>query len=159
MNRVLLSLLIVGMLTWPASAATKIGIVDGERLFDEYPKAQQATKKIAEAQEELKNTITDSEKAYNEFEKEKKTEAQKLTKQKELQLKIDQKAESTKKMIEKLSLGLENDIVNSIKKIADSKGLETVLDKRAVLVGGVDITEEVIAELKKKSSIAKSQKK
>lgn len=143
----LVSLLVMG----PVSAQTgKIGVVDGEKLFDEYPGAQDASKKIADIQESLRKEISDSEKIYTEFEKQKKSEAEKATKQKELQAKIDAKASEAKKTIENLSVKIEDDILASIKKIAAEKGLEVVLDKRAVLVGAVDITDAVAVELKKK---------
>lgn len=143
----LISLFMVG----PVNAQVgKIGVVDGEKLFDEYPGAQDASKKIADIQESLRKEIADSEKIYTEFEKQKKSEAEKATKQKELQAKIDTKASEAKKTIESLSVKIEDDILASIKKIAAEKGLEVVLDKRAVLVGAVDITDAVAVELKKK---------
>lgn len=147
---------------WPALAesdtktlkASKVGVVDGEKLFDEYPEAQEATKKIAGAQDDLKNEITESEKIYTEFSKQKKSEAEKLTKQKELQSKIDAKAQDTRKMIESLSGKIEQDIVSAIKTIAGEKGIDVVFDKRAVLYGGSDITDVVSDYLKKKVPIA-----
>lgn len=152
--------LVAFMLTyWPAYAqsSSKIGVVDGEKLFDGYPNAQEATKKIADAQDDLRKQIADSEKMYTEFEKQKKSEAEKLTKQKELQSKIDAKAQETKKMIESLSGKIEEDIVQAIKKIAAEKGLDVVFDKRAVLVGGLDITQPVSDFLKKKAPIAENK--
>ena len=152
---------------WPAFAqsdvktlkASKVGVVDGEKLFDEYPDAQEATKKIAGAQEDLKNEITESEKVYTEFSKLKKSEAEKLTKQKELQSKIDSKAQDTRKMIESLSGKIEQDIVGAIKTVANEKGIEVVFDKRAVLYGGSDITDTVSDYLKKKVPIAEENTK
>jgi len=38
----------------------------------------------------------------------------------------------------------------SIKKVADKKGLAVVIDKMAVVYGGQDITQDVIADLGKK---------
>lgn len=144
---------------WPVQAHDqgKIGVVDGEKLFDGYPNAQDATKKIADAQDELRKQIAESEKVYTEFEKQKKSDAEKLTKQKELQIKIDEKAQSTKKMIESLSGKIEDDILQAIKKVAVEKGLDVVFDKRAVLVGGADITQAVSGELKKKAPIAQNK--
>lgn len=163
MNRIISVFVLVLLTTafWPAFAESdikvpkglRVGIVDGEKLFDEYPEAQEATKKISNAQEDLKNQITESEKVFTEFSKEKKSEAEKLTKQKELQSKIDAKAQETRKMIESLSSKIENDIVNAIKTIAGEKGIEVVLDKRAVLYGGSDITDTVSEYLKKKSPL------
>ena len=164
MKRFLFPLFLLAILIWPLSAqsTSKVGIVDGEKLFDEYPSAQDATKKISDAQDELKNVISDSEKIFEEFEKQKKSEAEKLTKQKELQAKIDIKAKDTRKMIESLSAKIEQDIVQAIRTIALEKGLDVVFDKRAVLYGGVDITQPVTDSLKKRVPIAnqvKSDKK
>ena len=162
MYRILLVLVALIMSFWPIHAygVSKVGIIDGERLFDDYKGAQDATEKIADAQEELRKVIADSEKIYSEFEKEKKSDAEKLTKQKELQERIDSKAKKTREMIEALSGNIEKDIVNAIKLVANEKGLEVVFDKRAVLHGGVDITETVLGKLKgKKVPIAKKMKK
>ena len=134
MYRLLLALLFVICL-WPgqALAEMKIGLVDGDKLFDDYQSAQNATQKISDLQDELRDLITESEKVYSEFEKQKKSEAEKLTKQKELQSKIDLKAKETKKAVEILSKGVEQEILQAIKSVALKKGLETVIDKRAVL--------------------------
>ncbi len=146
-------IVLVCSFNWPVFAenTSKVGVVDGEKLFDLYPEAQEATKKISNAQDDLKDSISESERIYEEFEKQKKSEAEKLTKKKELQSKIDGKAQETKKMIETLSSKIESDIVQAIKKISTDKGLDVVLDKRAVLVGGVDLTDEVSEYLRKKS--------
>ena len=156
MYRLLLPLLFVICL-WPihALAETKIGLVDGDKLFDEYQSAQDATKKIADLQDELKELIDESERVYTEFEKQKKSEAEKLTKQKELQSKIDLKAKETKKAVETVSKNVEQEILQAIKLVALRKGLETVIDKRAVLYGGTDVTQTVLDELKKKAPLAK----
>ena len=147
---------------WPVCAETinketkavRVGIVDGEKVFDEYSFAQEATKKITDAQDQLKQQIEESEKTYTEFAKQKKSEAEKLTKQKELQADIDAKAQSTRKMIESLSSKIESEILQAIKTISTEKGLDVIFDKRAVLFGGTDVTQSVVNELKKKSPIA-----
>ena len=155
MKRLILLTFLSFLVFWPgyAISASKVGIVDGEKLFDEYQGAQDATKKISDAQDDLRNAITESEKVYTEFEKSQKSETEKLSKQKELQAKIDLKAKETKKVIESLSIKLEDDILQAIKQISSEKGLDVVFDKRAVLFGGVDITETVTEALKKKGSV------
>ncbi|OGI20042.1 MAG: hypothetical protein A3B68_00345 [Candidatus Melainabacteria bacterium RIFCSPHIGHO2_02_FULL_34_12] len=160
MTRIIVPVLIMFLSFWPAYAQTgssKIGVVDGEKLFDQYPGAQDATKKISDAQDELRNAITETEKIYAEFEKQKKSEAEKLTKKKELQVKIDAKAQETKTLIESLSVKIEDEILAAIKKTASEKGLDVVFDKRAVLVGGTDITDAVSEALKKKPPIAEKK--
>lgn len=156
MGRIIFLLLILVFTFWPSygQGSSKVGVVDGEKLFDEYPNAQEASKKIADAQDELRNAISESEKIYTEFEKQKKSEAEKLTKQKELQAKIDTKAQETKKMVEAISAKIEDEILQAIRKIAFERGLDVVFDKRAVLTGGVDVTQAVSEQLKKKIPIA-----
>ncbi|MBI3590481.1 MAG: OmpH family outer membrane protein [Candidatus Melainabacteria bacterium] len=156
MQRIIIVLILLVFSFWPALAqnASKIGVVDGEKVFDLYPGVEQAQKKISDAQDDLRNAITESENVYTEFEKQKKSEAEKLTKKKELQAKIDAKAQETKKLIESISLKIEDDIVQAIKKVAGEKGLEIVFDKRAVLNGGTDVTDAVSEQLKKRIPLA-----
>ena len=45
---------------------------------------------------------------------------------------------------------IEKSIQDTIKKVADAKGLSVVIEKSAVLYGGTDITQDVIARLGKK---------
>ena len=42
---------------------------------------------------------------------------------------------------------IEEDIIGIIKAVADKKGYKVVMDKASVIVGGTDITDEVIASL------------
>ncbi|GEM_PF-3221546 len=156
MQSLLVMVLLVFISFWPAYGQTssKIGIVDGEKLFDLYPGVQDAQKKIADAQDDLKNAIEESEKVFTEFEKQKKSEAEKLTKKRELQEKIDLKADDTRKMVESISVKIEKDITDAIKKVALEKGLEVVFDRRAVLVGGSDVTDAVAEILKRKVPLA-----
>lgn len=157
MSRFIAFLMFIILLFWPSYSfgAVKVGIVDGEKLFDEYPAAQDASKKISDAQDNLRNIIEESEKTFSDLEKENKSESEKLVRQRELQAKIDLKAKETKDMIESVSVKLEEEILSAIKQIASKKGFDVIFDKRAVLVGGTDITEEVSKELKKqKASIS-----
>ena len=150
----LIAVVLIGIITLLpvgsfAATNTMVGVVDGEKLFDEYPAAQDASKKIADAQDSLRNIIEESEKIFSDLEKENKPESEKLIKQRELQAKIDAKAKETRDMIEGVSVKLEEEILAAIKQIAGKKGFDVVFDRRAVLVGGADITEEVSSELKK----------
>ena len=155
MQRIIVVLFLFIVSFWPAYAQNSmVGVVDGDRLFDEYPGVQEAQKKISDAQDNLKNIIEESEKIYSEFEKQKKSESEKTTKKKELQASIDSKAQDTKKLIESISIKIEDDILQAIKKTSAEKSLDIVFDKRAVLVGGIDVTELVSEQLKKKTPIA-----
>ena len=43
---------------------------------------------------------------------------------------------------------IKQDIDDNIKKVAEAKGLQVVLDKSAVVYGGTDVTQDVINKLK-----------
>lgn len=152
MYRTIVPFLIVIFTFWPSYAQNtlKIGVIDGEKLFDVYPGVQDAQKKISEAQNQLRDAIDESEKIYSEFEKQKKSDAEKLTKKKELQDKIDTKTEDTKKLIESVSIKIEKDILDAVKSVSQEKALDVVFDKRAVLIGGLDVTDNVVEVLRKK---------
>jgi len=45
---------------------------------------------------------------------------------------------------------LEKSFDDAVKKVADAKGLSVVIDKGAVVYGGVDITQDVVSRLGKK---------
>ena len=49
--------------------------------------------------------------------------------------------------LEALEMEYSNNVVEAVEKVAKVKGLEVVLDASAVLQGGIDITEDVIAAL------------
>ena len=42
-----------------------------------------------------------------------------------------------------------NDINDAVKKVAEAKGLQVVLEKTAVVYGGQDITQDVVSKLSK----------
>ena len=67
MNRLIYVLFLSLILVWPACAqSSKLGFVDGDKLFDEYPAAQDASKKISDAQDALKKEIAESERIFTE---------------------------------------------------------------------------------------------
>ena len=54
------------------------------------------------------------------------------------------------KINEELTSRLQKDIVTAVKAVAKNLGLETVLDKQVVIIGGMDISDMVINKLNEK---------
>lgn len=118
-----------------SSAADKVGFVD-----DTYVLSQ--SEKFKKAQQDLDNlSKTKSTAARAAFDKEKdeKKKAQ-IVQQMQLELR-----ESENKMITPIIV----EINGVISKVAKSKGITIVLNRRLVYYGGIDITEDVVKEIKK----------
>lgn len=127
-----LSLFIAGT----AFAQDVMGCVDPQRIMFQHPKFEQIQKQVRavenKKQEEAKTAIdkeTDDKKKAQIFQN-KRTEA----------------ANEERKLMEPLF----KDINLAIRTVANAKKITVVVDKGAVFFGGTDITEDVIAELKKK---------
>jgi outer membrane protein len=118
-----------------ALAGEKVGVIEPQTVLSQHPKMPQVKKQIQailqKKQEEAKAAI--------EKEKDNNKKAQIYqTKQNEAA------AEE-----QKLMAPLLKDMDAAIRSVAKAKGLTIVLDVAQALMGGVDITNDVVAELKK----------
>ena len=127
-----LSLYIAGA----AYAQDVMGCVDPQKIMFQHPKFEQIQKQVRDVtnkkQEEAKVAIdkeTDDKKKAQIFQN-KRTEA----------------ANEERKLMEPLF----KDINLAIRTVANAKKITVVVDKGAVFFGGTDITDDVIADLKKK---------
>ena len=115
-----------------AASESAIGVVDYQVLVSRSPRLDQIRsdmqKAIAETRREFDNNI----KNMNDEEKERYY--------KQMQERL---ATKEKDLMEPLL----KDINDTIKKIADKKGLKVVVDKSTVVYGGTDITDEVAKAL------------
>jgi outer membrane protein len=120
-----------------AMAAEKIGVIEPQTVLSQHPKMAQVRKQIQEfvqmKQEEAKAAIA------KEKDDKKKAEIYQ-TKQNEAAVEE-----------QKLMAPLLKDVDLAIHTVAKAKGLTLVIDVAQALMGGVDITHDVIAELKKNS--------
>lgn len=118
-----------------ALAAEKIGVIEPNTVISQHPKMAQVRKQIQEVlqkkQEEAKAAIA------KEKDDKKKAEIYQ-TKQNEAAVEE-----------QKLMAPILKDMDVAIRSVAKAKGLTLVIDVAQALMGGVDITQDVIAELKK----------
>ena len=119
-----------------AFAQDVMGCVDPQKIMFQHPKFEEVQKQIRDVtnkkQEEAKAAIekeTDDKKKAQIFQN-KRTEA----------------ANEERKLMEQIF----KDINLAIRTVANAKKITVVVDKGAVFYGGTDITDDVIAELKKK---------
>ncbi|MDT8283928.1 MAG: OmpH family outer membrane protein [Thermovirgaceae bacterium] len=133
-----LGVLVVVVLAGLAAAAESIGVIDPQKVLFQHPKFEQAQKQIkavvekkqAEAKAAMDKTTDNNEK------------------QKIFETKRQEAAREEQKLMEPLF----KDIDLAIRTVAKAKKITIVLDKGQVFFGGIDLTEDVILELKKKNS-------
>lgn len=128
---------ILSMAAGIALAEEKIGVVEPQKVLSQHPKIAQVSKQVQaivqKKQAEAKSAI----------------EKEKDNKKKEEIYKTKRNEAATEE--QKLMAPLFKDIDLAIRSVAKAKGLTVVISKTRVFVGGVDITEDVIRELKKKA--------
>jgi outer membrane protein len=140
---------VIVMLTYLANAAA-IGYIDGQKVFLSYEKTKKEQEQFKKKEQILQDEVA---KKQKQLEKEKSKnvsdgELRKLAEKfdKELEPKRTILMESQKKITQEIW----DEIVKATEVTAKNMGIETVLNKQAVITGGIDITDKVIDKLNKK---------
>ncbi|HSA07384.1 MAG TPA: OmpH family outer membrane protein [Candidatus Gastranaerophilales bacterium] len=127
-------------------AEAKIALVDLNQIAQNYDKAKEAQNDLKAKQEELKKMIAAAKDEVQDIKEEK----AKKEREKKLAQEIIEKNKIYGDAFSKEWGEVQNNILLSIKKVADSKDFDLVIEKQSVIAGGEDITKEVLSELKKK---------
>jgi outer membrane protein len=137
------------MMAYLANAAA-IGYIDGPKVFSSYEKTKKEQEQFKKKEQILQDEVT---KKQKQLEKEKSKnvsdgELRKLAEKfdKELEPKRTILMESQKKITQEIW----DDIVKATEVTAKKMGIETVLNRQAIITGGTDITDRVIEQLNKK---------
>ena len=130
-----LSVFSLAIVSGVALAAEKIGVIEPQTVLSQHPKMAQVRKQIQEMvqkkQEEAKAAIAK--------EKDDKKKAE-IYQTKKNEAAVEE---------QKLMAPLLKDVDIAIRSVAKAKGLTLVIDVAQALMGGVDITQDVVAVLKK----------
>lgn len=118
-----------GKVASAAASESSIGVVNYQILVRQSPA-------LVKMQEEMQNFVKATEKDFNEKSATMANDAEKRRYFEQCQERVQAKE---KELMEPILKGVED----QIKKVADKKGLKVVVDKSAVVFGGVDITDEV----------------
>ena len=121
-----------------ASAADKgaVGVIDTRQVMSQHPDRQNVETQMQAAVEEVKKEFEEKSQGMNDQEK------------------ADYYQQSQQRLLQKqqeLIEPLEQSFQDTVKKVADTKGIAVVLDKSVVVYGGQDITQDVISKLSKNS--------
>jgi len=154
------ALLALGIASQAMAQAThpiSIGIVDKDKVVTSYPKAQQAADELRKAEDKVHKLIEDSNKQYEDAKNAHKPPAELEGLQRRLQTSIDDEVKRIQGKAQTLESQLEQEIDGAIKAEANSRKVDTVLMKQAVLVGGVDLTDGVVKRLNANAAAAKAK--
>ncbi len=141
---VLFLAILVGILTAGAAVAAeeRVAGIDPQKVLFQHPKYEQTLQQIKNIAEKKQNDAkvaidkeTDNNKKAELFQK--------------MRLEI---AEEEQKLMRPLF----EEIDKAVRKVAQAKSVTVVVDKSALFYGGIDITDDVVQELKLSSSGGKS---
>lgn len=118
------------------STADFVGIVDRGEILNNHPKLNSVRQQLSEIARRKENEAKAA--ADKETEPAKKAQA------------VQQKRMELAQEEQKLMAPIYRDCEQAVREVAVKKKLTLVLDKFVVLIGGVDITQDVIQQLKKK---------
>jgi outer membrane protein len=138
-------LMAAGMILGIGSGANaEVGYIDYQRVLENYPAAQQAVKDIDAKGLELQQFMLEKERQYKNLS----TPLQKQN----FETQTANELKSRQEALAKLQRDKETQILNQVQAVAKSvmvsQKLDAVLSDQVVFVGGVDITNQVIQQLK-----------
>ena len=145
--------LAVMVLTAFCLMADKIGVVDLQRAVNSHPQLEDVLKEINEKKAGLEKELEAKQTEFGQIQSEIIEKGENATK--EDRIKLMQMDEDFKKLVseKKAELNkftqaktkpLQEDVFTAIPEIKKDKGLDIIFDKSLVIVGGEDITDEVI---------------
>lgn len=120
-----------------ASAADKgaVGVIDYRQVMSQHPDLKDTETKMQAAVDEVRKDFEEKSAGMNDQEK---------------QDYYQQSQERLRQKQQELVEPIEQSVKDTVKKVADTKGLGVVIEKSVVIHGGQDITQDVIAKLNKK---------
>jgi len=118
-----------------AAPSGTVGVIDTAAAMSQHPDMQNYQTQLQAAVEEVRKDFETNSANMN--------DQQKADYYMQCQQKLQQRQEE-------LLAPLEKTFDDAVKKVADAKGLSVVIDKGAVVYGGVDITQDVVSRLGKK---------
>ena len=128
-------------------AAENLGFIDMQRAFENYNETQTARVDFEKKQNELKAELELKEAELIQAKNDNKSEAEIQELYLEIQEELTPKQEELIQLNNQLMTKIRADILSATSKIAKDYGIDTVLDKQAILYGGFDLTDFVIDEL------------
>ena len=129
--------------------ADVIGFVDMDKVLFNYKEAKVIQEELIKSREKYQKKFLEGEEKILKAKEKNKSESEikKLVEKLENDLRPEQEAILRKET--EIQRGLLEKVVESSESVAKNYGIDVILDKRVVLVGGFDLTDYVIRKLNK----------
>lgn len=150
MKRLVMAVVIVLSMMFVANIAlaeNSIGYVDLQKVFNTYDKTKAAQADIKEKERKLQREL---ETKQEEIEKARENKASDESIKKmieEFEKDLEPKRAELLELREKLTVEIQNDIIEATKASAKELGIDVVLDKQVFITGGIDLTNLVVEKL------------
>jgi len=142
-------LLAISFLAFAPSAEAVVGFIDVQKVFTDYKESAKAREELQKKEESYKKEFDSRQEKLDKAEKDEKSKEDLEKMRTKLQEELAPQLEELQKLRARLSGDLQEKIVSAVKEVSKNVGVDTVIDKQAVIAGGVDLTDLVVTKLNK----------
>ncbi len=129
--------------------ADTIGFVDTERLFKDSKKVQVEVQNVQKKREEYQKIVDEKEKKVSKLKEDKVSEDILKKEIAEAEKELLPKKTELEQLVGELQKSFLSKVSEFVKQVSKKYNVDVVLDKRAVLQGGFDLTDFVLEKLNK----------
>ncbi|MBQ2983408.1 MAG: OmpH family outer membrane protein [Candidatus Gastranaerophilales bacterium] len=140
MKKILFLTAMFAMFAFNGANAEVIGIIDFDKIVDNYTKVKTVSDEIADKYAEIQRYTLDKEREYKKLS----TPLERKNFEEATAKELSKKQEAYLKLKEKKEAEIDNAIKNAIKQTAINSKVDTVIEKSVVFFGGIDLTDQVV---------------
>ena len=143
MKKILLLASIFTLFVTTNANAEVVGIVDFDKIVDNYTKVKTVSDEISDKYAEIQRYTLDKEREYKKLS----TPLERKNFEEATAKELSKKQEAYLKLKERKEAEIDSAIKNAIKQTAINSKVDTVIEKSVVFFGGVDLTDQVVKML------------
>lgn len=136
-------------LSLKAVFAETVGYIDVQKVFSSYNATKTAQAQISKKEEAYKKEFDKYQKIIEAAKKANKPQKEIDALVAQYEKKLEPQKEELVTLNNALTAKLQNEIVTAVKVVAKELGVDMVLDKQAIIIGGMDLSGMVINKLNK----------
>ena len=130
-------------LMFGAANAEVIGVVDFDKIVDNYAKVKTVSNEISDKYAEIQRYSLDKEREYKKLS----TPLERKNFEENVARELAKKQEAYLKLKERKEAEIDTAIKNAIKQVAMTSKVTTVVEKTVIFYGGIDLTDKVVKQL------------